>query len=294
MSPTLRLRVAVASDQEEALSGWLWTHGGQGLVWAEPDAVGGDASAAWLFFDAGTPPDAAALRELAAWCPGARAGELEEVEERDWLASWRAHADPIAVGRRFLIDPREPEEAGAPPDPGDRLLLRLPARTAFGVGSHESTRLALELLEEVGCAGARVLDVGTGTGILAFAAQLLGAARVVAFDLDPAAALLVDQYRRMNGLVRVPCFCGSLSALSIEENAARFDLALVNVIPAEIEAELPLLADALNAGGLALFSGILAAEVDAAKARVVRHGFRVTGVERTAAEWLAFAAERVG
>jgi len=290
----LRLRVAVASDQEEALSGWLWTHGGQGLVWAEPEAGAAAVSAAWLFFDAAAAPDAGALGALAAWCPGVEVGELEPVEPSDWLASWRAHADPIAIGRRFLVDPREPEEAGAPPDPGDRLLLRLPARTAFGVGSHESTRLALELLEEVGCAGARVLDVGTGTGILAFAAQLLGAARVVAFDLDPAAALLVDQYRRMNGLARVPCFCGSLSALSIEGKATRFDLALVNVIPAEIEAELPLLADALNAGGLALFSGILAAEGDAAKVRVARHGFRVADLERTAAEWIAFAAERIG
>lgn len=294
MSPTLRLRVAVAADQEEALSGWLWTHGGQGLVWVEPDAVGGAPSAAWLFFAAAAVPSADALRELAAWCPGAEAGELEPVEERDWLASWRAHADPIEAGRHFLIDPREPEEADAAPAPGDRFLLRLPARTAFGVGSHESTRLALELLEQVGCAGARVLDVGTGTGILAFAAQLLGAARVVAFDLDPAAALLVDQYRRMNALERVPCFCGSLGAVGIEGKDRTFDLALVNVIPEEIAAELPLLWQSMKPGGLALFSGILAAEGDAAKARVARHGFRVIDVERTAAEWLAFAAERVG
>ncbi len=291
MSPTLRLRVAVAADQEEALSGWLWTHGGQGLVWAEPSGGDGAASAAWLFFDSTGAPDAEALRDLAAWCPGAAAGDLERVEERDWLATWRAHAEPIEVGRRFLVDPREPEESGAQPEAGDRFLLRLPARTAFGVGSHESTRLALELLEQIGCAGLRVLDVGTGTGILAFAAQLLGAAQVVAFDVDPAAALLFDQYRRMNGLRRVPSYCGSLRALSIEGRTPRFDLALVNVVPTEIGPELPLLRAALRPGATALFSGILGDQGAAAKAELARHGFEATS-QRVAAEWVAFVAER--
>jgi ribosomal protein L11 methyltransferase len=290
MSPTVRLRVAVAADQEDALAGWLWTHGGQGLVWEEPAGADPTTIAAWLFFDAGASPDPALLSTLAEWCPGARADALEAVEERDWLAAWRAHADPIEIGRRFLIDPREPEETPAPPEAGDRFLLRLPARTAFGVGSHESTRLALELLEATGCAGARVLDVGTGTGILAFAAQLLGAAHVVAFDVDPAAALLCDQYRRMNGLRRVPVFCGSLGALSIEGTRLRFDLALVNVVPSEIGPELKLLAAALRPGGAALFSGILAEEAPAAKEQVARHGFRPTG-ERSVGEWFAFSAE---
>lgn len=288
MSRTLRLRVAIAPEQEEALSGWLWSQGGEGLVWQEP---GGDGRAvAWVFFAVDAAPDAAALAALDAGCPGAEVGALEPVATEDWLATWRAHAEPIEVGRRLLIDPREPEEADAPPAAGDRLLLRLPARTAFGVGSHESTRLAVELLEQTGCRGARVLDVGCGTGILAFAAQLLGAREVVAFDVDPAAALLCDQYRRMNDLRRVPVFCGSLGALSIEGSGSRFDLALVNVVPAEIGSELALLGAALAPGGRALFSGILAEEGDAARAQLARHGFRVSGEQR-AAEWIAYVAD---
>jgi ribosomal protein L11 methyltransferase len=289
MSRTLRLRVAVAPEQEEVLSAWLWAHAGQGLVW-EPAEESRPLAAAWLFFAADAAPDAAAFATLEAWCPGAAAGPLEAVEAADWLATWRAHADPIEAGRRFLIDPREPEEAGPAPEPGDRFLLRLPARTAFGVGSHESTRLTLELLEQTGCAGARVLDVGCGTGILAFAAQLLGARDVVAFDIDPAAALLCDQYRRMNGLRPVGVFCGSLGAVSIERQSSRFELALVNVIPSEIGPEMELLVRALVPGGRALFSGILAEEGAEARAQLHRHGFRVTG-ERSAAEWIAFVAE---
>jgi len=289
MSGTLRLRVTAAPEQEESLAAWLWAHGGQGLVWEQSEAAVPRA-AAWLFFASDSAPDASALETLAAWCPGCEAGALEPAADGDWLAGWRAHAEPIEAGRRFLIDPREPAEADREPEPGDRFLLRLPARTAFGVGSHESTRLALELLEQVGCAGARVLDVGCGTGILAFAAQLLGARDVVAFDVDPAAALLCDQYRRMNGLRRVPVFCGSLGAVSIEGKGPRFELALVNVIPSEIGPELDFLRAAMVPGGRALFSGILAEEGSAARAQLARHGFRVTG-ERSAAEWVAFAAE---
>lgn len=289
MSGTLRLRVTAAPEQEDSLSAWLWAHGGQGLVWEQAEAADSRA-AAWLFFAGESAPDATALETLASWCPGCEAGALEPVAEGDWLAGWRAHAEPIEAGRRFLIDPREPAEADRAPEPGDRFLLRLPARTAFGVGSHESTRLTLELLEQVGCAGARVLDVGCGTGILAFAAQLLGARAVVAFDVDPAAALLCDQYRRMNGLRRVPVFCGSLGAVSIEGRSPRFEVALVNVVPTQIGPEMDLLVRALVPGGRALFSGILAEEGAAARAQLARHGFRVTA-ERTAGEWVAFVAE---
>ena len=158
-----------------------------------------------------------------------------------------------------------------------------------GPSSQQSTIKALQFLPQL-TPQAQLLDVGCGTGILAFAAQLLGARAVVAFDVDPAAALLCDQYRRMNGLRRVPVFCGSLGAVSIEGRSPRFEVALVNVVPTEIGPEMDLLVRALVPGGRALFSGILAEEGAAARAQLARHGFRVTA-ERTAGEWVAFVAE---
>ncbi len=128
------------------------------------------------------------------------------------MATWRVQAGPIQVGEHFLVDPREPEEATEPFETDGRCLIRLPARTAFGTGSHESTRLAVELLEAEDLQGRSVLDVGTGSGILAIAALRLGARSVIALDVDPAAALLLPQTMALNELW-FPAFTGGVHAL---------------------------------------------------------------------------------
>jgi len=111
--------------------------------------------------------------------------------------------------------------------PAGRRLLRLPARAAFGTGSHESTSLALELLEDADLQGRRVLDVGTGTGVLAFAALAFGAASVTGFDVDPASPFHARDNSALNGL-HPRLFAGRLAAL---REKPLFDLALVQRRP---------------------------------------------------------------
>jgi ribosomal protein L11 methylase PrmA len=324
------VRVESPAGLEDELVGRVFALGSRGS-WTEH--LEDERIRLHVFF-AGDDADAPiALRRALAELAGVRVSAAAAVEDADWAASWRAAARPIAVGERFLIDPREPADVREPVDAGGRYLLRLPARTAFGVGSHESTRLAVELLETLPVEGTRVLDVGTGTGILAFAALLLGARAVVACDLDPAAALLLPEHMRLNGL-RIAAWAGSLQALSaqdqdqehdqdktkasIEGKDSRqvvrggtglprrpgrgFDLVLANVIPEEIEADLPALAAALRPGAMALFSGILSSALESAISRVDRHGLRhpprpgrQAGGRAvvTAGEWAAFVAERV-
>src|SRR5262249_18536591 len=110
-----------------------------------------------------------------------------DVVEEDPLAVFRAASRPFPVGKRFWLDPGEPPHAAAPPG---RIALLLPASTAFGTGGHESTRLALESLEEQPIAGAEVLDVGTGSGVLALAAAALGSRRAVGLDTDAEAVFV--------------------------------------------------------------------------------------------------------
>lgn len=280
----LERRFQVEAGEEEIATGWIWSLAPLGVEWR--DAAGGTEAVAYFVADGCAPlPEEFPLALV----------EERTLEATDWLALWRAAASPIEVGRSLLVDPRELDAVGAPPETGGRHLLRLPARTAFGVGSHESTRLAWELAESLELAGRSVLDVGCGTGILAFGCRLAGAGRVVGFDVDPAAALLAGQYARHNALA-VPFFAGRLSALAgfgAIPTPAGFDLLLVNVIPEEIRDELAALIDLLAPAGEAVFSGILEREAGAAAAELARHGL-VERERRIAGEWAALRVARAG
>jgi ribosomal protein L11 methyltransferase len=200
-------------------------------------------------------------RDLVAWFTGAPgavdlpAGAALVTEEwvpaADWLAGYRAAVQPLAVGERLWLDPREPAAVpGAVP--AGRLPLRVPARTAFGTGSHASTRLLLRLLERSPVAGATVLDVGAGSGILALAALALGARGAWGLDVDLAAALLAGQHARLNRL-GASFWAGGLDALAA---GARFDLVLVNALPHEVLAEAPAIAAAVAPSGRLVVSGV--------------------------------------
>ncbi len=204
---------------------------------------------------------------------------FREGEPRDGLAAlpYPVVADRLLPDADWLAAPPAPGPGGPPPP--------LPPGTPFGVGGPDSTRLAWELAENLGlAAGARVLDVGCGTGILAFGAGIAGARWTAGYDLDPAAALLAGQYARLNGLP-VRFFAGPAAALAAP---ARFDLLFVNVIPAEIGPELPALRALLAPAGTALFSGLLVTEASEAVARLAAAGF-VERARRAEEEWVALA-----
>ena len=215
------------------------------------------------------------------------AGE-EVVEETDWLARYRAAAVPFPVGAGLFVDPREPEEE-AVEVPVGRRGLRIPARGAFGIGSHESTGLAVEVLEEIEIAGMRVLDVGTGTGILSFVALMRGARSAVGYDVDVAAPVHARDNARLNGLGPL-LFAGRAAAL---RPGVLFDLALINVIPEEVYPELPAVTALLGGQGEVVFSGILAERGDEVLSRMAALGFGEVS-RRTAGEWIAFRLSRQG
>ena len=273
--PYLRRIFLLPPSLEEPFSAHLWLEGTLGVL-STTESDGRLRLEAW--FSEGTP----------AWEPGdwpERGVGLafeETIEEQDWFATWRSQAQPFSIGQTFFLDPREPEEE-LPEVPAGRHLLRLPARAAFGTGSHESTSLALELLETMDLRGRRVLDVGTGTGILAFAALLGGASLAVGYDLDAAAPFHARDNSRLNDL-SPRLFAGRLAAL---REAPLFDLALVNVVPEQILPEMPGVAARLRAGGEAVLSGILRERGRQVLDRMRGLGF-IEADRREAGDWIAF------
>jgi ribosomal protein L11 methyltransferase len=276
--PHLRRTFLVPAELEEAFAAELWAAGTLGVELRE-GADGRVRIEAYFGVEAAPLP-------LAGW-PGVEAAGDEAIPDTDWLAAYRERAVPFGVARTLFVDPREPDEGPATP-PDGRWLLRLPARGAFGIGSHESTRLAIEILEELEIEGLDVLDVGTGTGILAFRALMGGARSAVAFDNDPAAPFYARDNARLNGCAAARLFAGSIAAV---RPGGRFDLALVNVVPEQILPDLPALAARLRPGGGMILSGILRERGDEMLAAAAGLGF-AERARRADGEWIAFHLQR--
>jgi len=298
-----RLRIRVPrhpEESEEIVAAWAWEHGTAGI---EFQSDGSGESILIATFEAEKLPVKGDLRDLAALVRGVDVVDFGPVEDKDWLAAWRDAALPIPLGDRLLVDPREWDlgVTDLPPASrsgsraegasGGRFVLAIPARTAFGVGSHESTRLAYELLEATPLAGKRVLDVGCGSGILALAALLLGARAAVGFDFDPAAGLLAGQYARHNRLAPA-FFTGTVAALAAPAtDRERFEVVVLNVLPHEIADELEQVIDQLAPAGDLLVSGVLQTEAETVTAAIERLGCTAAG-EIRAGEWVGLRFSR--
>ena len=210
--------------------------------------------------------------------------EAEDVVvAEDWLAGWRSSAAPFPLGERFWIDPREESSTvDAEELANGRIELRLPARRAFGTGSHPTTRLAVSWLEEMSMSGRRVLDLGAGSGILSFVCSRLGASSVLGIERELESALLAGANRRLNR-VDVALVAGSGASLG----AACFDLIVANLLSAHLLPELAGLAARLRAGGDFVYSGALTVERRELLARFRAVGLEPVG-EKIDGEWSAW------
>lgn len=193
-------------------------------------------------------------------------GELQTriVDEADWASAWKAHFPVLRIGRRLVVRPTWRRYRPRPSD----VVLALDPGMAFGTGLHPTTRLCLLALEELAEAGRlesspRVLDLGSGSGILSIAAARLGAGRVLALDLDPLAVEATIANARRNRVARrIAARRGSLPS-----GAGPFDVVLANLVASILVELAPLFAAELAPGGHLVASGIVAeraAEVEAA------------------------------
>ena len=176
--------------------------------------------------------------------------------DEDWSLSWKQHWQPDPVGRALLILPAWLE---VPDEHRERLVIRMDPGSAFGTGSHPTTRLCLEALEQQPPQGALVADLGCGSGVLGLAALHLGAQRVVAADTDSLAVRATAENRDLNQRTpeQLAVDLGSVETLQQLLGTQRADLLLCNILAPVIEALAPGFESLIAPGGRALLSGLL-------------------------------------
>lgn len=228
--------------------------------------------------------------------PGAAAFSLRDVSEDDWANNWKQYFKPLRVSERLTIKPTWEDYEPATPE---EKIIELDPGMAFGTGAHPTTALCLRTLESVIQEGDEVIDVGTGSGILAIGAIRLGAKHVLALDLDPIAVTSAGENTKLNNLSsQITVFESDLLAvLKSGKDASELGVTLpVRVVVANILAEIILLFtsdvyEALEPGGYYIASGIYKNKEQDVVEGLTAAGFEIVRADREE-DWIAFVARK--
>lgn len=283
------LRVSVESPSDE-LAGLL----AEGLLACGGTAIEEAGGRLISYVDAGADPDARMkeIEQQLAAVPGVDPPDLtfEQVPEQDWLALWRSGLEPRRIGPRIVVSPTWSDVDPA----AHELLIRIDPQMAFGTGEHASTRGVLRLMQDVVEPGSRLLDVGSGSAILAIAAAKIGAARVTAVEADDDAMPNAAENVAANDVAdQVDLVCDLVDDRFLAaRGGAAFDGILANVLSGVLLPLLPAFHRSLAVGGWAILSGILVEEADAMRAAATAAGFTVEA-EDAEEQWWSVRLRRI-
>ena len=212
--------------------------------------------------------------------------EIKDLEDADWESSWKAHFTLQKVGRRLVVKPSWIDYEPAVLE----LVIELDPGMAFGTGYHPTTRMCLEAMEQLETEGMEVLDMGTGSAILSIASAKLGAASVLALDIDPIAVKAARKNIRSSGLKSIVQLArGTLTPRYAQER--RFDLAVANISAKVIQDMAPRLHLALKPGGTLVASGFLEKQRPELEQALLGAGFSLLKTFQTE-DWVALVLLR--
>lgn len=207
------------------------------------------------------------------------------IDDTSWATAWEKYYHPVRITRYLSVVPRWEQQPAA--EPGEIQLIMDPGR-AFGTGTHPSTHLTLGLLEGCLRGGERVLDVGTGSGILAIAAMRMGAKSVLATDLEDDAVESAKQNIALNPVDHIEVVSSDL--LTNVPADAQYNLVLANMLPVVLVPLIPQVPAHMLPGANLLLAGIIAEKAPLIKQTLEDNGF-VIAEEHRLGDWVAFRAQ---
>jgi len=207
--------------------------------------------------------------------------EIQEIEERDWNSEWKKNFKPFRLGQNVIIKPSwESYDSKS-----DDIIIEIDPGAAFGTGTHETTSICIEEMEKYLNEGMDVLDIGTGTGILAILASKLGAKSVLGIDIDEDSIRISKENTKINHCHNIEIIKSNL----LESIDYQADLVTANITADIIVRMIPELSKVMKKGGIFISSGILDTKVDSVKNALTEHGFNIIE-EVTKGEWAGIAA----
>ena len=210
--------------------------------------------------------------------------ELSNVNQEDWESAWKQYFKPVHVTDRIVVKPEWEEYS---PQEGE-IVIEIDPGMAFGTGTHETTSMCINQIEKNLKAGDRVIDIGSGSGILSMAAVLLGAEKATGVDLDPVAVRVALENVELNNLQdKIEILHGNLTDV-IREKA---DIVVANIMADIILILLEDVREFIKDDGMFISSGIIQEKRAAVEARLLEKNFSIVEVE-TKGEWCAITAQK--
>jgi len=212
------------------------------------------------------------------------------IKEEDWLTSWKKYWAPELVGNHLLILPcwMNLNEKFK-----DKKIIKIDPGAAFGTGSHPSTYLCLEKMENIFFSDKKILDIGSGSGILSVAARLLGAKEVYAVDNDYLAINSTKSNFQLNfgDLNNLNTYLGSFNEVILRNQLTKFDFVLCNILAEVIKEMIPNIYKCLRNNGEVIFSGILNSQKDEIIKILIKNDLKLLDVT-TKKDWACISAQK--
>ena len=212
------------------------------------------------------------------------------IKEEDWLTSWKKYWAPELVGNHFLILPCW---INLNDKFKDKQIIKIDPGAAFGTGSHPSTYLCLEKMENIFLSDKKILDIGSGSGILSVAARLLGAKEVYAVDNDYLAINSTKSNFQLNfgDLNNLNTYLGSFNEVILKNQLEQFDFVLCNILAEVIKEMIPNIYKCLRNNGEVIFSGILNSQKDEIIKTLIQNDLKLLDVS-TRKDWACISAQK--